>query len=66
MYVGERFHTGQKAPAAGSFVFDGYHDGRSRPSPTNEERVIRLSGGETFPPIRSQNAAAWWKCQRVG
>lgn len=65
MKNGDRYYTGQEAPAGGSFVFDGYYDGRSRPSPTQEERVISLSRGQRFPPIRSQNAAAWWKCQRV-
>lgn len=66
MNIGDRFYTGQKTPARGSFIFDGYYDGRTRPSPTTEERVISLTRDETFPPIRSQNASAWWKCQRVG
>ncbi|MBK8265144.1 MAG: YjzC family protein [Nannocystis sp.] len=67
MQVGERFKTGQTSPGTGSFVFDGYLETTNwRPAPTTEERVIPLSRGETFPPIRSQSAAAWWKCQRVG
>lgn len=64
--IGDRFHTGQKCETTGSYVFDGYMDGTKTPSPTNEERVIRLSAGETFPPIRSAQKAAYWKLQRVG
>ncbi len=49
----------------GPYVFDGYTDGTTTPAPTAEERVIPLSSGETFPPIKSAKKAAWWKLQRI-
>ncbi|NPC74730.1 YjzC family protein [Corallococcus exiguus] len=63
--VGQRFKTGSKCETSGIYAFDGYSDGSTTPSPTAEERVIPLSAGETFPPIRSQNKSAWWKLQRI-
>ena len=64
--IGDRFKTGQTCETSGSYVFDGYTDGSVQPAPTSEERVIPLSARETFPPIRSQSKACWWKLQRVG
>lgn len=63
--VGDRFKTGQNCDTSGSYAFDGYVDVPSTPAPTTEERVIPLSKGGTFPPIRSSKAAAWWKLQRI-
>ena len=62
--IGTRFKTGQTSPVNGIYIFDGYADGTTAPSPTSEERVIPLSRGETFPPVRSANKAAFWKLQR--
>lgn len=64
--VGDRFKTGDKCDTSGSYVFDGYTDGTSTPAPTNEERVIPLSKGETFPPVKSSKKACYWKLQRIG
>jgi YjzC-like protein len=64
--VGDRFKTGQKCDTKGSYVFDGYTDGTTTPAPTNDERVIPLSSGETFPPIKSTGKGAWWRLQRIG
>ncbi len=55
------YQTGNKAPANGRYQFVRYVDGSTTPSPTSEERVIQLEQGETFPPIRSCNKAAWWQ-----
>ena len=55
-----RGKTGERCKVGGAYEFDGYVDGSSSPPPTQEERVIRLDLGETFPPIRSCNKAAWW------
>lgn len=63
--VGDRFKTGQVCNTTGSYVFDIYVDGTSTPAPTANERVIPLSSGETFPPVRSSSKAAWWKLQRI-
>ncbi len=63
--VGDRFKTGDKCDTSGSYVFDGYTDGTTTPAPTAEERVIPLSSGETFPPIKSAKKAARWKLQRI-
>lgn len=54
------YHTGQQAPVSGSYNWDGYMDGSHSPAPTSEERVIQLSRGETFPPVKSCNKAAYW------
>jgi hypothetical protein len=64
--VGDRFHTSQKCETSGSYVFDGYFpNGETTPSPTQEERVVPMREGNTFPPIRSQNKSAYWKLQRI-
>jgi YjzC-like protein len=63
--VGDRFQTGNKCDTSGSYIFDGYTDNTPRKQPTNEERVIPLSKGETFPPIKSTQGGAWWKLQRI-
>lgn len=63
--VGDRFKTGQTCTTSGSYVFDGYIDGTTWPSPTPEERVIPLNRGDTFPPIRSTSKGAYWKLQRL-
>lgn len=54
------YSTGEKAPQTGRYRFVRYTDGTTTPAPTAEERVIPLSVGETFPPIRSSGKAAWW------
>ena len=63
--IGDRFKDGQICDTSGSYAFDGYVDGTSTPAPTSEERVIPLSKGGTFPPVRSCNKGAWWKLQRI-
>jgi len=63
--VGDRFKTGDKCDATGSYVFDGYIDGTTTPAPTTNERVIPLSKGGTFPPIKSANKGCYWKLQRL-
>jgi len=55
-----RYKTGQNCPQTGVYRFDGYTDGTSTPAPTAEEKEIRLSRDETFPPIRSSEKACWW------
>jgi hypothetical protein len=47
------YQTGQEAPYSGRYEFVRYTDGTTTPSPTSNERVIPLSRGENFPPIRS-------------
>ena len=59
-----RHKTGQTCPTSGDYRFDGYTDGTSSPPPTLEERVITLSHGETFPPIKSAEKACWWVLNR--
>lgn len=63
--VGDRFKTGDTCTTTGSYVFDGYVNGSTTPSPTDEERVIPMKANNTFPPVRSCNKAAWWKLQRI-
>ena len=63
--IGDRFKTGETCETTGSYVFDGYLDGKQSPSPTSEERVIPMTKNNTFPPIRSSGKSAWWKLQRI-
>ena len=56
-----RYKTGDKCVASGKYQFDGYTDGTTTPAPTAEEKVIPLSTGETFPPIKSAKKACYWK-----
>lgn len=63
--VGDRFKTSDRCISSGSYVFDGYTDAAPAPPPTAEERVIPLSRGEIFPPIRSTNRGAYWRLQRL-
>lgn len=56
-----RYKTGEKCVSSGRYHFDGYTDGTNTPAPTSEEREIRLTVGETFPPIRSAEKACWWR-----
>jgi hypothetical protein len=56
-----RGKTGDTAQYTGRYQFDGYTDGTTTPAPTAEERVIPLSRGETFPPVKSSKKAAYWR-----
>jgi hypothetical protein len=64
--MGNRFKTGEVCAQTGGYAFDGYTDGSQYPPPTQEERNIPLSRGETFPPIRSSSKACWWRLYRAG
>jgi hypothetical protein len=57
------YKTGDTAPQTSYYDFVRYTDGTTSPPPTNEEQVIHLSRGETFPPIRSCNKGAWWRAR---
>ncbi len=57
------YKTGDIAPTTTTYEFAGYTDGTATPAPTANERVIPLSKGETFPPIRSCGKGAWWRQQ---
>lgn len=63
--VGDRLKTGQTCDTNGVYAFDGYTGAPSGPLPTQEERVITLRAGQTFPPIRSTNRGAYWKFLRI-
>jgi len=56
----ETFRTGQSAPATGNFVFAGHMES-STCQPTEEEKRIWVTAGETFPPCRHCDAGALWK-----
>ena len=58
----ERRKTGQKCRIGGDYKFDGYVDPPEDPPPppTPDEMVIPMEEGETFPPIKSTDLAAWW------
>lgn len=57
------YKTGDEAPETGNYEFVQYTDGSTSPSPTWEERVIPLSRGEVFPPVKSCNKGAWRRKQ---
>jgi hypothetical protein len=56
--------TGETCTQPGIYDWVMYTDGSKTPSPTNNERAIRLTHGETFPPVRSCNKGAWWSFAR--
>lgn len=58
-YDAPRKKTGETCTSKGDYLFDGYLDGTTSPSPTSDELVIPLSVGETFPPVRSCDKACW-------
>jgi len=59
--VGQEFKTGEKCVTKGNYAFVRYVDNAQVPAPTIDERIIPLDKGDTFPPIKSQNKAAWWR-----
>ncbi len=59
------FKTGEKCETKGIYTFVRYVDNPQTPAPTLEERDIPLDKGDTFPPIKSQKRAAWWKLTRL-
>ena len=59
-----RKKTGETCGIAGQYDFDGYVDGSNWPPPTSEERVIPMDRGDTFPPVKSSQKAAWWTLRR--
>lgn len=61
---GTRKKTGETCDTSGDYEFDGYVDGSTSPPPTREERVIPMDRGDTFPPLKSSEKAAWWKLIR--
>ena len=61
MAANNLYKTGEEAPRTGRYEFVKYTDNTTFPSPTAEEKIIPLSKGETFPPVRSTNKAAWWR-----
>ena len=54
------YKTGEKCVSTGTYKFIRYTDKVNRPAPTLNEREIPLTQGEVFPPIKSQNAGAYW------
>ena len=66
--IGVTYNTGEKAPKTGIYEYLGHVDPRSckiNCQPTDAEREIALSKGETFPPLRSCGKAAIWKLVRA-
>jgi hypothetical protein len=63
--LGQEFKTGAKCETKGDYTFVRYVDNPQAPLPTMDERTIPLDKGDTFPPIRSQNRAAWWRLARL-
>ena len=61
MAIGERFKTGQRSTAHAYYEWDGYTDGTRTPSPTAEEKKIKLETEEVFPPISSCDKGAFWR-----
>ncbi|EDM80189.1 hypothetical protein PPSIR1_36102 [Plesiocystis pacifica SIR-1] len=57
--------TGQRCETSGHYAFAGYVDGSTSPKPSQEERMITLSEGGTFPPINSSDKAAYWQLKRA-
>ena len=63
--LGQEFKTGEKCETKGTYTFVRYVDNQQAPAPTRDEQNIPLDKGDTFPPIKSQNKAAWWMLTRL-
>ncbi|ARI77940.1 YjzC family protein [Halobacillus mangrovi] len=59
--MADRYKTGEKAPEKGTYKFDGLVEGGNESNITEDEKHIELSNGDTFPPLRSNKEAAYWK-----
>lgn len=59
--MADRFKTGEKAPENGTYKFAGLVDGGKEKSVTEDEKQVELNSGDSFPPISSQNQAAYWE-----
>ncbi len=58
-----KFKTGEEAPQSGTYEYDGPISDGATCEPTPEEKVIPLSKGEKFPPVKScdKDGGAYWK-----
>ncbi len=63
--IGVEYHTGEKAPVSGRYDFVRLVDPKDKGEPTEAERMIPLTKGETFPPCRSCEAGAVWRLAEV-
>jgi hypothetical protein len=64
MSEGATFRSGEKCTTTGKYVFVQYADGLTRAQPSNAERVISVTQGQSFPPIASTGANATWRLVR--
>ena len=55
-----RHKTGEKATRAGWYEFEEYVRGGRTPAPTADERTLPLDFGDTVPPVKSSDKAAWY------
>lgn len=58
------YKTGESAPVSGDYAFVSLVNPNARCTPTIEERVIPLSKGETFPPLKSCGESCYRTLQR--
>ena len=61
-----RYKTGDDAPESGLYEYDGPTNNGVSCSPTSEEKIIPLSRGEKFPPVKScdRDGGAFWKLKK--
>ena len=59
----KRFKTGEEAPQSGTYEYEGPTKDGVSCQPTGAEKIIPLSKGEKFPPVKScdKNGGAYWK-----
>lgn len=62
--MAKRYKTGEDAPRTGIYAFVEHVDRDFDCNPTPEENEIPLEAGETFPPHKSCEKAAWWEFDR--
>lgn len=55
-----QYKTWQEAPKSWTYKWVKYTDWSTTPLPTKEEKEIKLTKKENFPPIRSANKWAFW------
>lgn len=64
MSVDSRFTSGQRVTESGVYIFVDYCSPGAKPPPSQDERVVQLSAGGSFPTIRSTGESCFWVRKR--
>jgi len=60
------YTTGQTVPESGLYKYTGHRTEHKGCTPTEEEQVIPMARGGTFPPLKSCKSEAKWTLFKRG